>query len=149
MDTKWMQKALAEAERAFTEDEVPVGAVIVQKGELIACAHNQIRRLKDPTAHAEMIAITQAASFLKNERLNDTVVYTTVEPCSMCVGALILARVKRLVFGAPDAKAGACGSVLDIPRTTGLNHHIEITGGVLKEESALLLREFFKKRRGA
>ena len=146
---KWMQKALGEARRAFTEEEVPVGAVVVYKGRLIARAHNQVKRLKDPTAHAEMIAITQASSYLKNERLNGAAVYVTIEPCSMCVGALILARVKRLVFGAPDEKTGACGSILDIPGTDALNHHLMVIGGVLKEESAALLRKFFKERRGA
>ena len=148
-DEKWMQKALDEARRAFVEEEVPIGAVVVYKGRLIARAHNQVKRLKDPTAHAEMIAITQAASYLKNERLNNAVIYVTTEPCSMCIGALILARVKRLVFAASDEKAGACGSVIDIPGTGILNHHIEISSGLLKEESAALLREFFKERRGA
>ena len=148
-DEKWMQKAIGEARRAFAEEEVPIGAVVVYKGRLIARAHNQVKRLNDPTAHAEMIAITQAASYLKNERLNGAVIYVTTEPCSMCIGALILARVKRLVFGAADEKAGACGSVIDIPGTAILNHHIEISSGLLKEESATLLREFFKKRRGA
>ena len=139
--------ALNEAQRALEEDEVPVGAVMAHEGRLIARAHNQVVCLKDPTAHAEMIAITQAASFLKNERLNGATLYVTVEPCSMCAGALVLARVERLVFAAPDAKAGACGSALNIPKTKALNHRIEIIGGVLAEASAALLREFFQKKR--
>ena len=146
-DELWMGRALNEASRGLEDDEVPVGAVIVHQGRVIARAHNQVIRLKDPTAHAEMIAITQAASFLKNERLLDTTIYVTVEPCSMCAGALVLARVKRLVYGAADGKTGACGSVLNIPRTDALNHQLDVTGGVLAEASIALLREFFQTKR--
>lgn len=142
-----MREALKQAQEAAKLDEVPVGAVIVYKNRIIARAHNQTRLLKDPTAHAEMIAITQAASFLKNERLSQTVCYVTLEPCAMCVGALILARAKRLVFAASDPKFGACGSVIDLVSTKLFNHRLEVKRGVLKEEGAYLLKEFFKKKR--
>ena len=131
-DIHYMQEALRQAQEAYEEDEVPVGAVIVYKDRIIARAHNQIKTLKDPTAHAEMIAITQAASFLENERLNDTVMYVTIEPCAMCMGALVLARVKKLVYGADDKKTGACGSVIDLSSTKELNHIIKITKGILR-----------------
>ncbi len=143
----YMDEALREARKALEEDEVPVGAIVVYKRKVIARAHNQTRMLKDPTAHAEMIALTQAASYLKNERLTGAIAYVTVEPCAMCAGALILARVKRLVYGADDPKTGACGSVLDIVRNRKLNHQIEVKKGVLAQESRTLLREFFKKKR--
>ncbi|MBI4974689.1 MAG: nucleoside deaminase, partial [Candidatus Omnitrophica bacterium] len=130
IDRIYMSEALKEAQKAFEEDEVPVGAIIVHKGRVIGKAHNQIKLLKDPTAHAEMIAITQAASYLGNERLLNTTAYVTIEPCTMCAGALILARVKRLVFGASDPKTGAFGSRLDI-NNKRLNHKIGITKGVL------------------
>ena len=109
-----MKEALKEAGKAFDSDEVPVGAVIVHKGMIVARAHNQIRLLKDPTAHAEMIAITQAANHLKSERLLGCSLYATIEPCSMCAGALVLARIKNLFYGADDPKTGACGSVTNI-----------------------------------
>ncbi len=146
VDQIYMSEALKEAKKAFAADEVPVGAIIVHKGRAPGRANNQIRLLKDPTAHAEMIAITQAASYLGNERLLNTTAYVTIEPCAMCAGALILARVKRLVFGASDPKAGAFGSVLDINKKK-LNHKIAVTKGVLEEECAGLLKEFFKKKR--
>lgn len=114
IDRIYMSEALKEAKKAFEADDVPVGAVIVHKGRIIARAHNQIKLLKDPTAHAEMIAITQAASYLENERLPATCVYVTIEPCLMCAGALILARIDRVCFGAPDPKTGAFGSVFDV-----------------------------------
>jgi len=142
-----MREALKEAKKAYEKDEVPVGAVIVHKDRIIARAHNQIKMLKDPTAHAEMIAITQAASYLGNERLLDTSIYATIEPCSMCAGALVLARVKQLFYGAKDPKTGACGSALDIADNKKLNHKVKVTGGVLEEESKILLQEFFSKRR--
>lgn len=145
----FMQKALKEAKKAAELDEVPVGAVIVYKGKIIARAHNQIRLLKDPTAHAEMIAITQAAAHLKNERLLGTSLYVTIEPCSMCAGAMVLARIKNLVYGADDPKTGACGSVLNIVGHRKLNHRVRVKRGILKEEAGNLIREFFiKKRRG-
>ncbi|MFA5146454.1 MAG: tRNA adenosine(34) deaminase TadA [Candidatus Omnitrophota bacterium] len=147
LDDIYMAEALKEARRAFEEDEVPVGAVIVHRGRVIAKAHNQIMLLRDPTAHAEMIAITQAASFLGNERLLDTAIYVTIEPCPMCAGALVLARVKRLIYGADDPKAGAAGSVVDITRNRKLNHRLDVKSGILREECAGLLREFFGSRR--
>ena len=146
IDCIYMSEALKEAEKAFESDEVPVGAIIVHKGKIIAKAHNQTRLLKDPTAHAEMIAITQAASYLENERLPATTLYVTIEPCVMCAGALVLARVERVCFGAPDPKTGAFGSVLDINRIKS-NHKISVTKGVLEEECALVIQEFFKKKR--
>ena len=142
-----MSEALKEAEKAKEIEEVPVGCVIVYQRKIIARAYNQIKLLKDPTAHAEMIALTQAAGFLQNERLLDTAVYVTIEPCPMCAGAMVLGRVKRLVFGASDPKSGAAGSLFNIASNKKLNHRLKITKGVLKEESAELLREFFKKRR--
>jgi len=144
---EYMRGALKEAERALEEDEVPVGAVIVYKDRIIAKAHNQIKRLKDPTAHAEMIAITQAASYLKNERLLNSSVYVTVEPCPMCASAMVLARVKRLIYGAPDPKMGACGSVFNLANNKKLNHRIKIKKGVLAEECSRLIKDFFKKKR--
>ena len=146
LDKLYMLEALKEASKAFEADEVPVGAVIVYKGRIIARAHNQIKLLKDPTAHAEMIAITQAAAHLKNERLLDTTLYVTIEPCAMCAGALVLARVKKVCFGAPDPRTGAFGSVLDINKKK-LNHNILVSKGILEEDCALLIREFFKKKR--
>jgi tRNA(adenine34) deaminase len=147
LDNFYMSEALKEAQKAFDADEVPVGAIIVHEGRVIGRAHNQIKLLKDPTAHAEMIALTQAADHLKNERLINAVVYVTIEPCSMCAGALVLARVKRLVYGASDPKTGACGSVVNIVNNKKLNHRIKTEKGALKEECAWLLKEFFKKKR--
>ena len=147
IDEIFMSEALKEAQKAFDSDEVPVGAVIVHEGRIIARAYNQIKLLKDPTAHAEMIAITQAASYLASERLINTVMYATIEPCSMCAGALVLARVKRLVYGAQDPRTGACGSVFNVTNSRKLNHRIKVTKGVLEKECAGLLKEFFRKKR--
>ena len=143
----YMREALKEAKVAFSEEEVPVGAVIVYQGKIIARAHNQVERLKDPTAHAEMIALTSAANFLKTKWLNQASAYVTIEPCSMCAGALVLARVKDLYFGAKDPKTGACGSITNIVKHKKLNHRLKVKGGVLKEECSSLLKEFFKKKR--
>ena len=142
----YMRLALKEAEKALEEDEVPVGAVIVHEGHIIARAHNQRERLKDPTAHAEMIAITQAAAYLENWRLEGATLYVTKEPCIMCAGAMVQARLTSLVFGAFDEKGGACGSVVNLVEETKFNHQVKVTGGVLAEESAVLLREFFQER---
>ena len=147
IDEIYMSEALKEAVEAFEKDEVPVGAVIVHDGRIIARAHNQIVMLKDPTAHAEMIAITQAAAHLKSERLLDCSIYATIEPCSMCAGALVLARVKRIIYGAKDPKTGACGSVFKIANSKKLNHRIKVTGGVLAKDCGSLLSEFFRKKR--
>ena len=142
-----MQEALREAIKAFEADEVPVGAVIVYESKIIARAHNQIKTLKDPTAHAEMIAITQAASYLKSERILNTTMYVTLEPCAMCAGALVLARIKKLVFGTKDEKAGACGSVVDLTNNKKLNHKLIVKSGIYEDESRKLLQEFFKLKR--
>ncbi|MDP8260465.1 MAG: tRNA adenosine(34) deaminase TadA [Candidatus Gygaella obscura] len=146
---KFMQLALKEAVRASEEDEVPVGAVVVYKDRVIGKSYNQVERLKDPTAHAEMIAITQASHFLNCKWLNDCSVYVTIEPCPMCAGALVLARVKNVIFAAADLKSGACGSVVDITNSKELNHRIKITKGILEQEARDLLQEFFRKKRKA
>ncbi len=147
IDKIYMTEALKEAQKALEENEVPVGAVVVYKGRIVARGHNQVECLKDPTAHAEMLALTSAAGFLDSKWLNDVVVYVTIEPCSMCAGAMVLARVKNLVYGAPDSKTGACGSVFNVAHSAKLNHRIKVTKGVLKDECAFLLKEFFKKKR--
>ena len=146
-DETFMCTALKEAACAFEKGDCPIGAVVVHKGQIIARAHNQVELLKDPTAHAEMIAITQAASTLGYERLIDTTMYVTMEPCAMCAGALVLARVKKLVFSAADAKAGACGTLYNIVQDDRLNHRLEIQKGLLAEESRALIQEFFRKLR--
>ena len=144
---KYMEVALKEAHVALEKDEVPVGAVIVYKGQIIARAHNQIKTLKDPTAHAEMIAITQGSSYLKNERLKDCSLYVTIEPCPMCAGAMILARIQNLFYATEDPKSGAAGSVLNILENKKLNHRVKVKQGLLKDESRSLIQEFFKKKR--
>ncbi|MCR4316738.1 MAG: tRNA adenosine(34) deaminase TadA [Planctomycetes bacterium] len=146
-DLKFMQIALRQAAEAYDENEVPVGCVIVKDGKLIAKAHNQVETLKDPTAHAEILAITQASAAIEHKWLLGATLYTTLEPCSMCAGALILARVARVVFGAFDPKTGACGSVFDVIGGGKLNHQIGISKGVLEEECAFLLSDFFQKKR--
>ena len=142
-----MREALKEAMKAFDNDEVPVGAVIVYKGEIIGRAHNQIKMLKDPTAHAEIIAITQAANFLHSERLIDCTMYSTLEPCSMCAGAIVLSRIKSLIYAAKDPKAGAHESVFKILNNKRLNHKVHIKKGILEQESSSLIKEFFKIKR--
>jgi tRNA(adenine34) deaminase len=146
-DSFYMAEALKLARRAAEDGEVPVGCVIVHEGRIIARAHNQVETLRDPTAHAEMIAITQAAEALGNHRLTGTVLYVTCEPCAMCAGAMLLARVPRVVYGAAEPKSGCAGSVLDILRDGRFNHTCELTGGVLAEEAAELLRGFFAAKR--
>jgi tRNA(adenine34) deaminase len=143
----YMQEALKEAQKAFQEDEVPVGAVVVHNNQIIARGHNQVERLKDPTAHAEMIAITSAANYLGTKWLNQASLYVTIEPCSMCAGALVLARIKNLYFGASDPKTGASGSVTNIVNHKKLNHRIKVTKGILQVECSSLLKDFFKKKR--
>ena len=143
-----MRIAFREAQKALETEEVPVGAVIVHDGAVIAKAHNQRELLRDPTAHAEMIAITQAASHLKSWRLEDTTMYVTLEPCAMCAGAIVLARIPRLVFGAWDPKAGAAGSVMDVLGNSRLNHRVEVTTGVMEDECGAILKEFFARLRG-
>jgi tRNA(adenine34) deaminase len=147
-DERWMREALREAEKARRADEVPVGCVIVHQGRAVGRAHNQRETLRDPTAHAEMIAITQAAEALASWRLEGCTLYVTLEPCAMCAGAMVLGRVERLVYGAADPKAGAVASVfrlLDEPR---LNHRVQVTGGVLADECGAILTDFFRGKRG-
>ncbi|MCC7519639.1 MAG: nucleoside deaminase [Verrucomicrobiae bacterium] len=147
-DEHFMREALRQAQRAFARDEVPVGAVIVREGRVIARADNQVEELRDATAHAEILAITQASAALGDWRLDGCTLYVTKEPCPMCAGALALARMARLVFGAPDPKSGGAGSVFSITRHPGLNHRVETVGGVLREECAALLKRFFAAKRG-
>jgi len=142
-----MRAALREAEHAAREGEVPVGAVVVHGGKIIGRAHNEREKLHDPTAHAEMIAITQAAAALESWRLEDATLYVTLEPCLMCAGAVVNARIPRVVFGAPDPKAGACGSLYQVGLDSRLNHRFELRGGVLERECAALLQDFFRQRR--
>jgi tRNA(adenine34) deaminase len=146
-DIEFMQEALKEARSAFDEDEVPVGAIVVYKGKVISRAHNQVERLKDPTAHAEMLALTSATAYLNTKWLSRVSLYVTIEPCAMCAGALVLSRIKNLYFGAADPKAGACGSVVNIVNHKKLNHRIKIKGGILEKECSSLLKEFFIKKR--
>ena len=142
-----MESALREAEQALKRKEVPIGAVIVHNGRIIGKGYNQIESLQDPTAHAEMIAITAAATSLGNRRLENCTLYVTLEPCAMCAGAIVLARVPRLVFGAYDPKAGACGTLLNIVQDNRLNHRAELAGGVLQERCGGLLSLFFQQIR--
>src|SRR5438105_2050355 len=142
-----MRLALREAARALDHDDVPIGAVIVREGEVIGSGHNERELREDPTAHAEMIALREAARTLGSWRILDAVMYITLEPCAMCAGAIVLARVPRVVFGALDAKAGAAGSVLDVLGQPQLNHRPRVESGLLAEECGDLLRAFFGARR--
>ncbi len=155
-DIHWMQLALQEARNCLRADalsaeplpdDVPVGAICVLDGAIVGRGHNQRELLNDPTAHAETLALRQAAQFLGTSHLTDVTLYVTLEPCAMCAGALWLARARRVVFGAWDDKAGACGSVFDVARDPRLNHVLEVKGGVLQGECAALLRDFFGGRR--
>ena len=147
-DTDFMKLALAEARQAEAEGEVPVGAVVAREGELIAAAHNRPIGLNDPTAHAEVLALRAAAAKLGNYRLAGCDLYVTLEPCAMCVGALMHARLRRLVYAAADPKAGAVVSCLRLLESPHWNHRVEATGGLLAEESSALLQRFFSSRRG-
>ncbi len=142
-----MRMALREAEAALAMDEVPVGAVVVQGDKVLGRAHNQRETLRDPTAHAEMIVLTQAAAALDAWRLLDTTLYVTLEPCVMCAGALVGGRVTRLVYGARDKKAGGCGSLYDIVRDDRLNHRLVVDAGILEDECTEILKGFFARRR--
>lgn len=146
-DIKYMKMALREAKKAFDEDEVPVGAVLVKDGLVIARAHNQKESKTDTTKHAEIIAIQKASKKLKNWRLEDTTLYVTLEPCTMCIGAIIGARIKKVCFGTMDEKTGACGSVLNIPKDYPFNHIVEVEGNVMEEECKKILQDFFKMLR--
>ena len=148
-DAHFMGEALRQAIRAAEAGEVPVGAVVVREGRVIARAYNQVELLKDATAHAEMLAITQAEQAVGDWRLNDCTLYVTKEPCPMCAGAIVHVRFARIVFGASDAKGGAAGSALNLLQFPGLNHRCDITGGVRGEECAALLKSFFAEKRRA
>jgi len=142
-----MRAALREAEQAAREDEVPVGAVVVCRERILGRGRNQCERLKDPTAHAEMIAITAAAAAKEDWRLEESTLYVTLEPCLMCAGAIVNARIPRVVFGARDERCGACGSIYQVGLDTRLPHTFETAGGLLEAECAALLAEFFRRRR--
>lgn len=142
-----MHQALNMAQQAQAIGEVPVGAVVVQKGVIVGRGFNQSITLADPTAHAEVMAIRDAAQCLGNYRLPDCTLYVTLEPCMMCVGALIHARIERLVYAAADPKTGVCGSVMNLPAEAQLNHHLSVMGGLLAEESSQMLKQFFVERR--
>lgn len=146
-DAFFMEAALAQAKFAFEKQEVPVGAVLVYQGNIIAAAHNQVESLKDATAHAEILCLQQASKILDNWRLLETTLYCTLEPCSMCAGAMALARVKRLVWAAPDIRHGANGSLFNFFTISHPTHEVEITAGILQEESAALMKAFFKQQR--
>ena len=144
---EWMQLALQEAAKAADEGEVPVGAVVVHQNRIIGRGRNACERLQDPTAHAEMLAITAAADMLGTWRLEDCELYVTLEPCPMCVGASLNARIKEIYYGAKEPKAGACGSVVDLASIETYNHSLHVEGGILAEESSTLLKAFFKQLR--
>lgn len=146
-DTFWMQQALQRAELALQHNEVPVGAIVVQNDKIVGEGWDQTVTAKDPTAHAEIIALRAAGKTLQNYRLLDATLYVTLEPCSMCAGALVNARIKRVVFALADSKSGACGSVFNIIDAPCLNHRLYSTQGILAEESLALLQSFFKARR--
>jgi tRNA(adenine34) deaminase len=147
LDEHFMRLAVREAERAVEHDDVPVGAVVVREGEVAGAGHNERELRADPTAHAELLAIREAARALGSWRLLDCVLYVTLEPCAMCAGAIVLARIPRVIFAASDPKAGAAGSVLDVLGESRLNHRPEVAAGLLAAESAELLRSFFASRR--
>jgi tRNA(adenine34) deaminase len=146
-DERFLEAALAEARAAEDDGEVPVGAVVAFRGRIIGRGRNRVEATQDPTAHAEIIAIGAASQALKSWRLDDATLYVTLEPCHMCAGAAVLARLSRLVYGARDPKAGACGSLAMVPQDLRLNHRVEVVSGVLAEECGALLAQFFKKRR--
>lgn len=146
-DEQYMRKAIDAAMIAEENGDVPIGAVIVYRNQVIGRAWNQREQLTDPTAHAEIIALTQAASYIGSWRLHGCTIYVTLEPCPMCAGALVLGRLDRLVYGCPDPKTGACGSLYDIVRDERLNHRLEVTSGVLANDCAALLQGFFRQRR--
>jgi tRNA(adenine34) deaminase len=146
-DSRFMGEALAFARIAYAEQEVPIGAVVVRDGRMIGRGRNRRERLADPTHHAEIEAIREAASEARTWRLDGATLYATVEPCPMCAGAAVNARIARIVFGCADPKAGYCGSLGDVPRDARLNHRCEVEGGLFGEESAALLQQFFRSRR--
>jgi tRNA(adenine34) deaminase len=147
MDETFMEEAIAEARRAAAEGEVPIGAVLVFEGRVVGRGRNARERLNDPTAHAEMLALQEAARALGRWRLTGATIYATLEPCPMCAGALVNARIDRLVYAVADPKAGAAGTLFDIPRDPRLNHRVRVDTGVLAEECSALLKDFFRERR--
>jgi len=146
-DAAFMREALRQAQKAYEADEVPVGAVVIREGRIIARAYNQVELLNDATAHAEMLALTQAEAAVGDWRLVDCDLYVTKEPCVMCAGALIRVRIRRLIFGCADTKNGAAGGMINLLQHSELNHHCEITSGVLQNECGAILQDFFRKRR--
>jgi len=147
IDQVFMQEAIKQAKLAYENDEVPIGAVVVFENKIIARAYNQVELLKDATAHAEMLALTQAMAFIGSKWLHKCSLYVTLEPCSMCAGAMVLARLQRMVFAASDPKAGACGSILNISNHKQLNHRFEVSSGILDKECGYLLSQFFLSKR--
>ena len=146
-DIDFMREALRQARKAFEAEEVPVGAVIVRDGRAVARSYNQVEMLKDATAHAEMLAITQAEAAIGDWRLNDCDLYVTKEPCPMCAGAIVHARIRRVIFGCPDERGGAAGSIVNLLQMPTLNHRCDVTAGVLRDACAALLQSFFRARR--
>ena len=144
---KWMKAAFREAEKAFEKDEVPIGAVVVQNGQIIGRGYNQRESLIDPTAHAEIIAITSAANTIKDWRLKDCQLYVTKEPCPMCAGALVNARINMVIFGMYDEKEGCCGSLYQLCRDNRFKHQLTVKGGIMEEACTLMIQEFFRKQR--
>lgn len=144
---QWMKVALREAQRAFDDGEVPVGAIVVQNGQIIGRGHNQVERLSDPTAHAEILAITAACATVGDKHLRGATLYVTLEPCPMCAGASVLSRLERIVFGALDPKAGAASTLYNIPQDNRLNHYVDIVAGVEEDLCSDLLTTFFQKKR--
>lgn len=143
----WMMHAFREAEKAYDEGEVPIGAVVVFENRIIGKGYNSIENLQDPTAHAEIIAITAAANHLGSRRLLDTAMYVTVEPCAMCAGAIVQARIPILIYGAADVKAGACGTLFNVVQDARLNHRVELVTGILGNKCSLIMSDFFRNLR--
>jgi tRNA(adenine34) deaminase len=146
-NTVWMREAIREAKKAYRTGDIPVGAVIVYENKIIGRGHNQVELLQDPTAHAEMIAITAASNYLQKKWLQDATLYVTVEPCTMCAGAIVLARLKRVVYGAQDIKTGAHSSLFNLLNEPRLNHQVEVVPGMLRKECSQLMIEFFESLR--
>ena len=144
---KWMKVAFREAKKAFEQDEVPIGAVVVQNGQIIGRGYNQCESLIDPTAHAEIIAITSAANTIKDWRLKDCQLYVTKEPCPMCAGALVNARINMVIFGMYDEKEGCCGSLYQLCRDNRFKHQLTVKGGIMEDACTLIIQEFFKRQR--
>ena len=147
LDESFMRRALAEAEKALEHDDVPIGAVVVREEQVIGAGHNERELLQDPTAHAEVLALREAAAAVGSWRVLDATLYVTLEPCAMCAGAIVLSRIPRVVYAATDPKAGAAGSVMDVLDHAALNHRPEVVGGLLADEAGAMIVEFFRSRR--